>query len=86
MVCKIINGHMFVGDVGEVPCGSKVGAIAVLCGMLRRVSQLEITLSLTPSYCTNSWLKSKQSISYSKVIIKLTLDAGARDSSRHHQH
>ena len=39
MVCKIINGHMFVGDVGEVPCGSKVGAIAVLCGMLRRVSQ-----------------------------------------------
>src|SRR5215467_4873730 len=32
-------GHMFVGDVGEVPCGSKVGATAVLCGMLRRVSQ-----------------------------------------------
>ena len=27
----------FSGDVGEVPCGSKVDAIAVLCGMLRRV-------------------------------------------------
>jgi hypothetical protein len=39
LVCKIINGHMFVGDVGEVSCGSKVGAIAVLCGMLRSVSQ-----------------------------------------------
>ena len=36
---KIINGHMLVGDVGEVRCGSKVGAIAVLCGMSRRVSQ-----------------------------------------------
>ena len=39
MVCKIINCHIFFGDVGEVPCGSKVGAIAVLCGMLLRVSQ-----------------------------------------------
>jgi hypothetical protein len=29
----------FVGYKGEVLCGSKVGAIAVLCGMLRRVSQ-----------------------------------------------
>jgi hypothetical protein len=37
-VWKIINGHMFVGVVGEVSCGSKVGAIAVLCGMLQRVS------------------------------------------------
>jgi 2-hydroxychromene-2-carboxylate isomerase len=26
-------------NVGEVPCGSKAGAIAVRCGMLRRVSQ-----------------------------------------------
>ena len=34
-----INADMFVCDVGEGPCGSKVGAIAVLCGMLRRVSQ-----------------------------------------------
>jgi len=33
------SGHMFVGDPGEVSCGSKAGAIAVLCGMLRRVSQ-----------------------------------------------
>ena len=34
-----INADMFVCDVGEGPCGSKVGAIAVLCGMWRRVSQ-----------------------------------------------
>ncbi|MGA8396151.1 MAG: hypothetical protein WB752_10940 [Pseudolabrys sp.] len=38
-VCKINNADMFVCDVGEGPCGSKVGAIAVLCGILRRVSQ-----------------------------------------------
>ena len=29
-----INGHIFVGDAGEVRCSSKAGAIAVLCGML----------------------------------------------------
>jgi hypothetical protein len=27
--CKIINGDMFVGDAGELLCGSKAGAIAV---------------------------------------------------------
>jgi hypothetical protein len=36
---KINNADMFVCDVGEVLCGSKEGVIAVLCGMLRRVSQ-----------------------------------------------
>jgi hypothetical protein len=33
----IINGYMFVGDRGKVPCGSKVGLLR--CGMLRKVSQ-----------------------------------------------
>jgi hypothetical protein len=40
LVCKIIHGHMFVGDVAEVPCGSKAGAIAVLCDMFRRASRV----------------------------------------------
>ena len=39
LVCKIINGQMFVSDAGEVRCGSKAGAIAGRCGMLRWVSQ-----------------------------------------------
>jgi hypothetical protein len=39
LMCPIIDGHMFVVDAGEVPCGFKAGAIAVLCGMLRTASQ-----------------------------------------------
>ena len=39
LVCKINNAHMYVSGVGEIPCGSKEDAIAVLCDMLRRVSQ-----------------------------------------------